>query len=125
MRFKELTYKPMVQLLDYLRANDFRVFICSGGGMDYVRVVSEELYGVPGENVIGSNLFNSLFVLPVSALIRPLNIPYGGVVDILLTLAFSAALLLVFLFDNATMNRRTAFGMLSIYLAYMVMRVIA
>jgi len=54
--FKELTYKPMVQLLDYLRANDFRVFICSGGGMDYVRVVSEELYGIPRENVIGSNL---------------------------------------------------------------------
>ena len=56
VRFKELTYKPMVQLLDYLRAFDFRVFICSGGGMDYVRVVSEELYGVPRENVIGSNL---------------------------------------------------------------------
>jgi hypothetical protein len=54
--FKELTYKPMVQLLDYLRAKDFRAFICSGGGMDYVRVVSEELYGVPRENVIGSNL---------------------------------------------------------------------
>lgn len=56
LRFKELTYKPMVQLLDYLRTHDFRVFICSGGGMDYVRVVSEELYGVPRENVIGSNL---------------------------------------------------------------------
>lgn len=56
VRFKELTYQPMVQLLDYLRAFDFRVFICSGGGMDYVRVVSEELYAVPRENVIGSNL---------------------------------------------------------------------
>ncbi len=54
--FKELTYKPMIQLMDYLRAHDFRVFICSGGGMDYVRVVSEELYNVPRENVIGSNL---------------------------------------------------------------------
>jgi hypothetical protein len=54
--YKELTYKPMVQLLDYLRANDFRVFICSGGGMDYVRLVSEELYGVPRECVIGSNM---------------------------------------------------------------------
>ena len=55
-RFKDLTYKPMMQLLDYLRTFDFRVFICSGGGMDYVRVVSEELYGIPRENVIGSNL---------------------------------------------------------------------
>jgi hypothetical protein len=54
--YTNLTYKPMVQLLNYLRANDFRVFICSGGGMDYVRVVSEELYGIPRENVIGSNM---------------------------------------------------------------------
>lgn len=76
-------------------------------------------------NVIGSNLFNSLFVLPVSALIRPLDIPYGGVVDILMTLAFTSVLLLVFLFDHATMNRRTAFGMLAVYLAYMTMRTMA
>jgi cation:H+ antiporter len=73
-------------------------------------------------NIVGSNLFNSLFVLPVSALIRPLTIPAGGVLDILLTLAFSAVLLLVFLFEDARMNRRTAFAMLSVYLAYMVMR---
>jgi len=76
-------------------------------------------------NVIGSNLFNSLFVLPVSALIRPLAIPYGGVLDILLTLAFSAALLLVFLFDSATMNRRTAIAMLTVYIGYMWMRTAA
>jgi len=73
-------------------------------------------------NVIGSNLFNSLFVLPVSALITPLTIPYGGVTDILLTLGFSAALLLVFLFDSATMNRRTALAMLGVYIAYMWVR---
>ena len=48
-------------------------------------------------NVIGSNLFNSLFVLPISALIRPMPIPDGGIIDILLTLAFSAALLTGFL----------------------------
>ena len=54
--YTELIYQPMVELLDYLRACAFRVFICSGGGMDYVRLVSEELYGVPRENVIGSNM---------------------------------------------------------------------
>ena len=54
--YTELIYQPMVELLDYLRAHDFRVFICSGGGMDYVRLVSETLYGIPRENVIGSNM---------------------------------------------------------------------
>jgi cation:H+ antiporter len=75
-------------------------------------------------NVIGSNLFNSLFVLPIAALIRPLPIPDGGVIDILLTLGFSAALLLVFFFDGATMNRRVAFAMLATYVGYMFVRVL-
>ena len=76
-------------------------------------------------NVIGSNIFNSLFVLPVSALIRPVPIPLGGVIDILMTLAFSAALLLVFFFDGAAMNRRTAFAMLATYIGYMCVRAFA
>jgi cation:H+ antiporter len=76
-------------------------------------------------NVVGSNLFNSLFVLPISALIRPISIPDGGIVDILLTLAFSGALLLVFLFNGATMNRRTAFAMLATYVGYMWLRTTA
>ena len=76
-------------------------------------------------NVIGSNLFNSLFVLPVSALIRPVPIPDGGVIDILVTLAFSMALLLVFFFGSATMNRRTAFAMLATYIGYMGIRTVA
>ena len=76
-------------------------------------------------NVIGSNLFNSLFVLPIAALIRPLPIPDGGIIDILLTLAFSGALLLVFFFDGATMNRRVAFAMLATYISYMFLRVLA
>jgi cation:H+ antiporter len=73
-------------------------------------------------NVIGSNIFNSLFVLPISGLIRPLPVPEGGVVDILMTLAFSGALLLVFFFDGATMNRRTALAMLATYIGYMTVR---
>ncbi|MCP4360434.1 MAG: haloacid dehalogenase-like hydrolase [Chloroflexi bacterium] len=54
--YTQLIYKPMIELLDYLRDHDFRIFICSGGGMDYVRLISEELYGVARENVIGSNM---------------------------------------------------------------------
>jgi hypothetical protein len=46
----------MVELLDFLRDHDFRVFIVSGGGMDFVRIFSKELYGVPRENVVGSNM---------------------------------------------------------------------
>jgi len=54
--YKKMIFVPMVELLEYLRANDFRVFIVSGGGMDFVRLLSEEIYGVPSENVVGSNL---------------------------------------------------------------------
>jgi len=54
--YTQVIYRPMVELLDYLRDHDFRVFIVSGGGMDFVRIFSEELYGVPRENVVGSNM---------------------------------------------------------------------
>ncbi len=54
--FTALTYRPMVELLDYLRANQFRVFIVSGGGVEFIRVFSEAAYGIPRENVIGSSL---------------------------------------------------------------------
>ncbi|MFK7749946.1 MAG: HAD family hydrolase [Kordia sp.] len=56
--YKELTYKPMLELLDYLRKNDFKIFLCSGGSSDFMRVFAEELYGIPNENVIGSFAIN-------------------------------------------------------------------
>ena len=55
-RYAELTYKPMRELLDYLRANGFRTYIVSGGGVEFLRVLAEELYGVPPEQVIGSSV---------------------------------------------------------------------
>jgi len=58
--YKKMVFVPMVELLGYLRANGFRVFIVSGGGMDFVRLFSEEIYGVPRENVVGANLKLSL-----------------------------------------------------------------
>lgn len=54
--FKRLTYQPMVQLIRYLEAHDFRVFIATAGGMSFVRPISEEIYGIPRERVIGSNI---------------------------------------------------------------------
>ena len=52
--YADLIYKPMIELLDLLRANEFRVFVCSGGGRDFMRVFAEESFGVYRENVIGT-----------------------------------------------------------------------
>jgi phosphoserine phosphatase len=54
IRYAELIYKPMLELLDYLRANQFRVFVVSGGGRDFMRVFAEETWGIYKENVIGT-----------------------------------------------------------------------
>lgn len=54
--YTELVYQPMLELLDYLRANDFKVFIVSGGGIDFMRVWVEQVYGVPRDQVIGSSI---------------------------------------------------------------------
>jgi phosphoglycolate phosphatase-like HAD superfamily hydrolase len=52
--FTSMTYKPMLELLAYLRAHDFKTFIVSGGGVDFIRVFAEETYGIPPEQVVGS-----------------------------------------------------------------------
>jgi phosphoserine phosphatase len=49
------TYQPMLELLELLRANGYKTFIVSGGGIDFMRVFAEELYGIPPEQVIGSS----------------------------------------------------------------------
>lgn len=51
----DLIYQPMLELFDLLKANDWRVFVCSGGGRDFMRVYSEESLGIYRENVIGSS----------------------------------------------------------------------
>ncbi|CAH2407141.1 HAD family hydrolase [Mesorhizobium escarrei] len=53
--YTEMIYQPMLELLDYLRANGFKTFIASGGGIEFVRVFSEKVYGIPPEQVIGSS----------------------------------------------------------------------
>jgi phosphoserine phosphatase len=52
--FGELTYAPMLELLDLLREREFRVFIVTGGGVEFVRAIGEELYGVTPDDVVGS-----------------------------------------------------------------------
>lgn len=54
--YQELVFQPMLELLDYLRANDFKTFIVSGGGIEFLRVFAEEVYGIPPEQVIGSSI---------------------------------------------------------------------
>jgi phosphoserine phosphatase len=49
------SYRPMVELLEYLEANGFSNYIASGGGRDFMRPISQELYGVPRQRVIGSS----------------------------------------------------------------------
>ena len=52
----KIVYQPQLELLDYLRANGFKVYICSGGEAEFMRVISKEYYGIPEENVMGSEL---------------------------------------------------------------------
>ncbi len=54
MRYKDMVYQPMLELLDYLRANDFTTYIVSGGGIDFIRAYAEDTYGIPPEQVLGS-----------------------------------------------------------------------
>ena len=53
-KYTETIYQPMIELLQYLRENEFKTFICSGGGTDFMRVFAEDLYGIVPENTIGS-----------------------------------------------------------------------
>ncbi len=54
--YTEMVYQPMLELLDYLRANGFKTFIVSGGGIEFMRVFSEAVYGIPPEQVVGSSV---------------------------------------------------------------------
>lgn len=54
--FTELVYQPMLELLAYLRANDFKTFIVSGGGVEFMRPWVENIYGIPKDQVVGSSI---------------------------------------------------------------------
>src|SRR5262245_49898419 len=52
--YTELVYQPMQEVLQYLRANGYKTYIVTGGGQDFVRVYSQEVYGIPPEQVVGT-----------------------------------------------------------------------
>ena len=54
--YTEMIYRPMLELLDHLRANGFRTYIVSGGGIEFMRAWVEDVYGIPPEQVIGSSI---------------------------------------------------------------------
>ena len=54
--YTDVVYQPMLELLDYLRANSFKTFIVSGGGIEFMRPWVEKVYGIPPEQVVGSSI---------------------------------------------------------------------
>ena len=62
-RYDSLVYQPMLELLAYLRANGFKTYIVSGGGVEFIRAFSERVYGVPPEQVIGSSIVTKFAVV--------------------------------------------------------------
>ena len=58
---KQIRYQPQLELLEFLRHNRFKIYICTGGTIEFVRSISEEYYGIPSEQVIGTS-FKYVFV---------------------------------------------------------------
>jgi len=83
--YTELIYQPMVELIQYLKLNNFQVYICSGGGADFVRAFSEAAYGIPPENVIGTAVqktFENNQFIRQGELVKPINDKAGKPVNI-------------------------------------------
>jgi phosphoglycolate phosphatase-like HAD superfamily hydrolase len=74
--YTEVVYQPMLELLAFLRANGFKTFIVSGGGVEFMRVWVEKVYGIPPEQVIGSSIvtkFEMVAGVPVLTRLPQLN----------------------------------------------------
>lgn len=97
-------------------------------GTSMPELVTSIIAAVRGEadlalgNVVGSNLFNSLLVLPVSALLTPVPIPEGGITDLLVSFVLTIALIPVFLLGRARLSRPIGIVLLVGYLAYAALR---
>ncbi len=70
--FTQGAYLPQCELLTYLRVNGFKTYIVTGGGVEFVRVVAEELYGIPPEQVIGSSTKMKLDTVDGKTVLRKL-----------------------------------------------------
>jgi hypothetical protein len=74
--YTELIFQPMLELLAYLRAHGFMTYIVSGGGIEFMRVFADKVYGIPPEQVIGSSIvtkFEMLAGVPVLTRLPELN----------------------------------------------------
>jgi phosphoglycolate phosphatase-like HAD superfamily hydrolase len=74
--YTDLIYQPMLELLAYLRANGFKTFIVSGGGIEFMRAFADKVYGIPPEQVIGSSIvtkFEMVAGVPVLTRLPELN----------------------------------------------------
>jgi phosphoserine phosphatase len=74
--YTEMVFQPMLELLEYLRANGFKTFIVSGGGIEFMRPWAERVYGIPPEQVVGSAIKTKYEVrdgVPVIARLPEIN----------------------------------------------------
>jgi hypothetical protein len=71
--YTELIFQPMLELLAYLRAHGFKTFIVSGGGIEFMRVFADKVYGIPPEQVIGSSIVTK-FEIVAGMPVRPVAI---------------------------------------------------
>jgi hypothetical protein len=74
--YTDVVYQPMLELLAYLRANGFKTFVVSGGGVEFMRVFAEKVYGIPPEQVIGSSIVTKFEIVagqPVLTRLPQLN----------------------------------------------------
>src|SRR5262245_43098258 len=62
--YTEMVYQPMLEVLGYLRANGFKTFIVSGGGVEFMRVWAEGVYGIPREQIVGSSIVTRFELRP-------------------------------------------------------------
>jgi len=76
-------------------------------------------------NIVGSNIFNSLVVLPAAAIIRPIPVPAGGDLDLAVGFVFVLVVIPLFVFSGARLGRRAGAAIVTVYFAYMVYRFMA
>jgi phosphoserine phosphatase len=70
--YTEMVYQPMLELLDFMRDHGFKTYIVSGGGIEFMRVFAEEVYGIPPEQVIGSSIKTEFAMTDAGPVIRRL-----------------------------------------------------
>jgi len=56
MKFVEMVYQPMIELVDFLKNNHFQVFIVSGGGINFMREALSSVYGIPMDQIVGRSI---------------------------------------------------------------------